>query len=652
MNIKYLLVFTAMLGFQYSNAQVGMMTNGPDKSAILDLANPVNKGLLIPRIALTNTAVAVPVTNPATSLMVYNTATAGDVTPGYYYWDGVKWVKLVINTDLGAAGWLPGGNTNGALKTIGTKDTYDLPFITNGAEQMRLGTNGGLGLGTKGASATSIVDIINDNRGASYDDINVKTYNDGNQSGALFFGRSRGTLATPTNLIKDDILGSLSFQGRANGGIQQLSNISSSYKGDGINKLSDIEFRASGQERMRIDEDGNLGIGTTTPGSKLTVNGKTQIIDGTQADNYVFTSDANGVGSWKAPAAAAGGWLPDGNTNGALKTIGTNDNYALPFVTNGIERMRLATDGSLGIGTKGAATSGVFEVVNDNRGAAFDDLHVKTYNDLNQGGGFFFTRSRGTVAAPVDLAKDDQLGNLTFRGRSNGGINKNAEIVSYYKGDGTNNLGDLEFSTSGAERMRIAENGNVGIGTSNPGNKLTVNGGKVQIVDGTQGADYILTSDANGTGTWKRPIGQMLGNAVTLGGGVNISGGGSYKYTTTSITLPPGRWLVSVTMLMSKQALTGSNESWWVRSTFCNSSSTYATTPDIVGTGNLVSGLLPPGCTYALLTGSLVINNATAGNKTYYYWAGDTAGSANLSGSLINFGGTFWGENVITAQAL
>jgi hypothetical protein len=41
-----------------------------------------NKGLLIPNIALSGTTYAATITTPAVSLLVYNTATVSDVTPG------------------------------------------------------------------------------------------------------------------------------------------------------------------------------------------------------------------------------------------------------------------------------------------------------------------------------------------------------------------------------------------------------------------------------------------------------------------------------------------------------------------------------------------------------------------------------------------
>lgn len=88
----------------YGQNNVGINTTTPDASAALDVTS-ANTGVLVPRLALTATNVAAPVAAPATSLLVYNTATSGvapnDVTPGYYYWDGIQWVRL-LNGPAGA----------------------------------------------------------------------------------------------------------------------------------------------------------------------------------------------------------------------------------------------------------------------------------------------------------------------------------------------------------------------------------------------------------------------------------------------------------------------------------------------------------------------------------------------------------------------
>ena len=65
-------------------------------SAQLELGD-VNKGLLPNRVALTSATVKAPVTNAVNGMMVYNTATvtAQNLTPGFYYWKGTSWTRLV-----------------------------------------------------------------------------------------------------------------------------------------------------------------------------------------------------------------------------------------------------------------------------------------------------------------------------------------------------------------------------------------------------------------------------------------------------------------------------------------------------------------------------------------------------------------------------
>ncbi|MCA1919811.1 MAG: hypothetical protein LDL38_10460 [Flavobacterium piscis] len=88
-----IVLILAMIGFgTLSHAQTGIGTLNPDNSAQLDITSN-KRGLLMPRVALVNTTDNSPVTDPATSLMIYNTATINDVTPGYYYWNN-KWIRV------------------------------------------------------------------------------------------------------------------------------------------------------------------------------------------------------------------------------------------------------------------------------------------------------------------------------------------------------------------------------------------------------------------------------------------------------------------------------------------------------------------------------------------------------------------------------
>lgn len=80
-------------------AQVGIDTTTPDPSASLEVAGTTT-GVLINRVALTSAAVAAPVISPARGLLVFNTATdfsdtdfLNHVRPGFYHWNGSRWIS-------------------------------------------------------------------------------------------------------------------------------------------------------------------------------------------------------------------------------------------------------------------------------------------------------------------------------------------------------------------------------------------------------------------------------------------------------------------------------------------------------------------------------------------------------------------------------
>ncbi|KUJ62109.1 hypothetical protein AR687_08775 [Flavobacteriaceae bacterium CRH] len=209
----------------------------------------------------------------------------------------------------------------------------------------------------------------------------------------------------------------------------------------------------------------------------------------------------------------------------------------------------------------------------------------------------------------------------------------------------------------------IYRTGKVAIGVNtNPTTTLDINSGgtttavspALKIVDGTQGANKVLTSDANGVTRWEA-AGITLATGV-LGGGVNIpsttTGITNYLSTGSSVTLPPGKWLVTVNMIITKvgNSVTGNSESWWVRSTFSDGG-TSGPSRDIQGSNNLISGALSSSCNYGLVSGSVVISNTGSGNKTYNYIAGYLDGSGR-TGNLAWFGGTVYGEDSIIFQSV
>ena len=99
---------------------VGIGTTSPNSSAMLDVQS-TNKGMLVPRIALTAANAATPVTTPADALLVYNTATAGTgintIVPGFYYWNASanRWIAMKeesTNSSVGFGSWGDCSNNN------------------------------------------------------------------------------------------------------------------------------------------------------------------------------------------------------------------------------------------------------------------------------------------------------------------------------------------------------------------------------------------------------------------------------------------------------------------------------------------------------------------------------------------------------------
>lgn len=104
--MKNKLLLLALLFPTLFFAQVGIGTTTPDASAKLEVS-ATDKGFLQPRVALNSTNNAEnTISNPATGLMVYNTATAGSgdtaVTPGVYYNNGTTWQRVANQAEVAA----------------------------------------------------------------------------------------------------------------------------------------------------------------------------------------------------------------------------------------------------------------------------------------------------------------------------------------------------------------------------------------------------------------------------------------------------------------------------------------------------------------------------------------------------------------------
>lgn len=169
---KILLTILCVISSNYIafSQNIGINTTGatPADCSMLDVVSST-KGMLIPRVALTDVTLWAPLTGTAVDgVIVYSsTAPTGGGGSGYYYWSTVvtaHWVNLLDNLNPGTP-WLTFGNTGltnpvapvtygttliGAAENwMGTIDAKDIVFGTDNKERMRImKTNGFVGIGT------------------------------------------------------------------------------------------------------------------------------------------------------------------------------------------------------------------------------------------------------------------------------------------------------------------------------------------------------------------------------------------------------------------------------------------------------------------------------------------------------------------------
>lgn len=90
---KYFLSMIVLTGASsMAQVKIGSNPTNLNPNSVLEIES-TNKGMLLPRLALTGTSSATPLNAHVAGMVVFNTATTGDVFPGFYFNDGSKWVR-------------------------------------------------------------------------------------------------------------------------------------------------------------------------------------------------------------------------------------------------------------------------------------------------------------------------------------------------------------------------------------------------------------------------------------------------------------------------------------------------------------------------------------------------------------------------------
>lgn len=213
-------------------------------------------------------------------------------------------------------------------------------------------------------------------------------------------------------------------------------------------------------------------------------------------------------GSWKtlkgAPGTSttSGGWGLSGNTLASgTEYIGTNNYNPLLFRVNNNPFARFHPLGGIAIGNSSAANNNLSIAIGTSANASTSNEAVAIGKSTTASGYQSTAIGASSTASANAAIAFGVNSNTTAEGAIAIGVSA-ASSGQYATAIG------YQATATQANSIILGKssepNNKVGIGTSTPDERLHVVG-TVKIVDGTQGAGKVLTSDANGKGSWVSP---------------------------------------------------------------------------------------------------------------------------------------------------
>jgi hypothetical protein len=406
--------------------------------------------------------------------------------------------------------WKLDGNNVPSLKKIGTTSNYDLPFITNNTEKMRLTSGGYLGIGVDSPSAPIHVGRTSPTSGITPIAVFEETRDAGLSNSVVMQLSNKSLNSNATKFL----IGSSSSNKRWIFGTDKDGNNSQNFFLWDDNSVL---------VRLYIDgSNGYTGLGTASPQS-------------------LFHVYSHLPPSFDVPAA-----LFEGESDGGVVSLALRNNSGA----------RTKTAFIFG----GSSNSYQWSIGNDIQGNNEHNFYIYDEGSFNTR---FFIDQSGNVGIgnilPTELL--DVSGNIKLSGNIVGGSWTGNIVSPTYGGTGVDNgtntitLGG-NFTTSGANNLTLATTGTTNVILPTSGTLVTT---AVTTLSSLASIGTITTGTWNGTVISPTYGGTGINNGVktiTLGGNLTTSGAFATTLTTTgttNVTLPTTGTLVntSVTTLSS-----------------------------------------------------------------------------------------------------
>ena len=321
--------------------------------------------------------------------------------------------------------------------------------------------------------------------------------------------------------------------------------------GSSISKY--IAISTANTERLRIDASGNVGIGTTSPGYTLDINGNGRFVNGLTIGtgqpsiftNRTITSNPNFGLIYCADRPAAGnlGSHLFCNSDTSVGYVSINSSYTLDVYGTGRFNGKLTITGSSGLTGFDTAANDQYadmRVIRNSTSSIDKNMYIQ-YNAGATSTLYLYSNNTETMTLRntyVGIGTNNPLSALHVMGvkasvpsvrgihMGEGGVNDfSIEICAASSANNSyidftypnvdfggrilygHSNDSMYLYTAGTERIKIDSSGNVGIGTTSPGYRLDVNG------------------DIRAIGSWLRTTGQTGFYNDTYGKGIYVNDG-------------------------------------------------------------------------------------------------------------------------------